>query len=170
MLYPGDTSPPLVTIQKSNVLYLSGVCEDDCDITDVRWFVYEGESGPCQGTAHWKTVGLQLKPGANLITICAYDSAGNVGAHAVFVTNRFGAAGRLWSADWVDGRTLRFWGTVIEVYQGTQATVQTGRGYMSIRGLDVMTMPGSFISFDVVWKLSQEELSAIPSSTKEWKR
>lgn len=98
VIYDGagrDTSAPALTILfppgTSYATYqtgirLSGVASDDTCVTEVRWSDSLGYSGAARGTSYWSTDEIQLREGANTITVRASDAAGNIAWRAVVVT------------------------------------------------------------------------------------
>ena len=66
---------------------LAGVASDDTGVTSVRWSTSLGDSGTAAGTSSW-TVSAPLYPGVNVVTVRAYDAAGNSGWRSITVTRR----------------------------------------------------------------------------------
>jgi hypothetical protein len=91
---PGtDTVPPSLTIlspsstivaAQSATIVFSGVAKDNVGVTAVTWSNSTGGSGNVAGTASW-TATIPLLVGTNIITVRAYDAAGNSGWRAVTV-------------------------------------------------------------------------------------
>jgi Matrixin/Glucodextranase, domain B len=65
----------------------SGTAVDDVGVTVVRWFTSNGSSGTASGTGSWSAE-VPLLVGNNVVTIRAYDGAGNSGWRAVTVVRR----------------------------------------------------------------------------------
>jgi hypothetical protein len=85
-----DTTPPLVTFSgdaaggsittDSPAVTVSGRASDDGGVTRVEWESSSGAGGTASGTASWSISGLALDEGANVITVTAFDEAGNSGS------------------------------------------------------------------------------------------
>jgi hypothetical protein len=92
-----DRTPPTVAITSiaastytttRTSLSLAGVAADNVGVTEVRWNTSTGASGVAAGTMAWTTAEIPLLVGYNVITIRAYDAAGNSGWRAIGVTRR----------------------------------------------------------------------------------
>ena len=68
-------------------IQFSGTAADDVGVTMVRWSTSTGSSGTASGTGNWSTE-VPLLVGNNVVTIRAYDAAGNSGWRAVTVVRR----------------------------------------------------------------------------------
>lgn len=91
-----DTTPPVISIDSPtsessystpwDVVSLGGVATDDQGVTTVTWSnAATTESGSAAGTASW-TAPIPLARGENVITLRAFDSAGNSATDEVTVT------------------------------------------------------------------------------------
>jgi hypothetical protein len=90
-----DATLPTVTIgfptssstfsTSSSTITLTGTASDNIGVTGVNW-VTASSGGPLTGTTSWSAVGLALSPGSNVISIRAYDAAGNMGSGTITVT------------------------------------------------------------------------------------
>ena len=90
-----DTQAPTVTIQSpdpsstvltaESTLSLSGTATDDDGVARVEWSSDQGSSGTATGTSQWSITDLTLAEGTQVITVTAYDPAGNPGAAVVTV-------------------------------------------------------------------------------------
>jgi hypothetical protein len=90
---PTDTTAPVVSIQGptsadavqslSPYVVVSGIASDNAAVTRVEWSNSLGGSGTASGTTAWETAEFVLGFGVNVITIRAYDLAGNVGTDQV---------------------------------------------------------------------------------------
>jgi hypothetical protein len=90
-----DTQPPTVTIVNpapptatvtSSPVTITGTAADNVAVTGVTWAnAATGGSGPASGTTNWTAV-VPLASGSNLITITAYDAAGNSGQATITIT------------------------------------------------------------------------------------
>ncbi|MBP6821781.1 MAG: hypothetical protein KA368_09565 [Acidobacteria bacterium] len=81
----GDTAGPSVVFNAPpptipNPIALSGTATDPGGITVVRWSNNRGGSGTATGTTAWSIPTISLLPGENIITVTAWDSAGNAGS------------------------------------------------------------------------------------------
>ena len=91
-----DTTPPTISITSptsaatylTNVssINLGGTASDNVGVTQVTWSNNRGGSGTASGTTAWSITGIALQSGANLITVVAYDAAGNTNQAALTVT------------------------------------------------------------------------------------
>lgn len=92
---PTDNTPPTLTIISpagTNVattatsVVFSGTASDNAGVAAVTWSSSTGASGTATGTTNWTTAPITLLVGTNMITIHAYDAAGNSAWRAVMVT------------------------------------------------------------------------------------
>jgi hypothetical protein len=90
-----DTERPTVAIvtpssasvsTKSTKITLNGTASDNVGVTSVRWTNSRGGSGTATGTTQWKIASIRLNRGDNLITVTAYDAAGNMATDSVLVS------------------------------------------------------------------------------------
>jgi len=63
---------------------ISGTASDDTGVVAVRWSTSTGNSGICTSTTSWSAV-VPLLVGDNIVTVRAYDAAGNFGWRALTV-------------------------------------------------------------------------------------
>jgi hypothetical protein len=92
----GDTTSPSASISTpttatnysatSSSINVSGTAADNVGVTQVRWASDRGGSGVASGTTSWSVSGISLVSGTNVITITAFDAAGNQGADSLTVT------------------------------------------------------------------------------------
>jgi hypothetical protein len=89
-----DTTPPTLTVASPGgtavstslaSIAFSGTASDNVGVTSVAWSTNMGHSGTASGTASW-SASIPLLVGSNVITIRAYDAAGNSGWRSVVVT------------------------------------------------------------------------------------
>ena len=94
---PDDTTVPSIQITYpfgTNVvtgresIVFRGTASDDVGVVSVRWATNTGYEGAARGTAFWDSGPIPLMRGVNIVTIRAYDAAGNVAWRAVTVTRR----------------------------------------------------------------------------------
>ncbi len=86
---PPDTTPPTIsiTVPTTGALYstnvssinLGGSASDNVGVTQVTWSNNRGGSGSATGITTWSITGIALQSGTNVITVTAYDAAGNTG-------------------------------------------------------------------------------------------
>jgi hypothetical protein len=90
---PADRTPPALAIvipastivsTSSALMTMSGTAADNVGVTSVQWSTSNGDSGRASGTAHWTAV-IPLLVGTNVVTVRAYDAAGNSSWRAVTV-------------------------------------------------------------------------------------
>jgi Matrixin/Bacterial Ig domain len=79
--FPGATS---VSTASATIAF-SGTASDNVGVTSVTWATNLGQSGTASGTANW-SASIPLLVGTNVVTIRAYDAAGNSGWRSVVVT------------------------------------------------------------------------------------
>jgi hypothetical protein len=81
-------APALTIIQTTHVsIDVSGTASDNVAVTSVLWSTSTGSSGQASGTSNW-SAGVPLVVGNNVITIRAYDAAGNSGWRSITVVRR----------------------------------------------------------------------------------
>jgi len=83
ILAPGST---IVSTTSSSIVF-SGTAADNVGVVAVRWVASTGGSGTASGTTAWSATILLLS-GTNVVTIRAYDAAGNSAWRAVTVVRR----------------------------------------------------------------------------------
>ena len=98
-----DITPPTIAITSptsasayntfSSSINLGGTASDNVGVTQVTWSNDGGGSGTASGTTTWSVTGVPLKGGTNVITVTAYDAAGNTGNAALTVTYNLPALG-----------------------------------------------------------------------------
>ena len=91
-----DTTLPEVTITSptSNSTYsteatsvtLGGTASDNVGVTHLTWSNDSGGSGEATGTTDWSTSTITLYSGENVVTITAFDEAGNSGEDSITIT------------------------------------------------------------------------------------
>jgi len=95
----GDNTNPVVTIKsptsgryyriRSSAINLAGTASDNVGVTTVTWVNgANGATGTATGTTNWSITGINLEIGRNIITITAYDEAGNSSSDQILVTRR----------------------------------------------------------------------------------
>ena len=91
-----DTTPPTlriispassITSTDSASIVVSGTAADDVGVTAVRWSTSTGSSGTASGADNWSAE-IPVLVGTNVVTIRAYDAAGNYGWRAITVVLR----------------------------------------------------------------------------------
>jgi hypothetical protein len=91
-----DRTPPTLRIASPSTavanttaatIALGGTATDNVGVTSIRWSTSLGESGNAIGTSSW-TATVPLYPGVNVVTVRAYDAAGNSGWRSITVTRR----------------------------------------------------------------------------------
>ena len=91
-----DTSPPNISLTtptsgtslttSNATVNLSGRAADNTAVTLITWANDRGGIGTASGTTSWAINGIPLQAGLNVISITAYDAAGNVGVATLNVT------------------------------------------------------------------------------------
>ena len=90
-----DTTPPVIAIISPtngqvftfSPVTINGVATDNVAVAIVAWALDQGGGGGMAvGTTNWTVSGLSLRPGTNVITIIAFDGAGNSTSTNVIVT------------------------------------------------------------------------------------
>jgi GH25 family lysozyme M1 (1,4-beta-N-acetylmuramidase) len=93
----GDTTPPTIAITSptsgstystsSSTVDLGGIASDNVGVANVTWSNPQtGGTGTATGTTSWTANSITLADGANVITVTAYDAAGNNSAATLTVT------------------------------------------------------------------------------------
>jgi poly(3-hydroxybutyrate) depolymerase len=97
-----DSTAPVVTITSptSSTTYstaasdiaLAGTATDNLGVTKVKWTNNRGGTGTAKGTYsggtyNWTIPGIDLWSGANILTVTAYDAAGNTSTDVITVTS-----------------------------------------------------------------------------------
>ncbi len=91
---PGDKTPPWLLITnpgstiistKSSTISFQGLATDNVGVSLVTWTSSNGTAGNATGTITWVANGIPLQYGNNVITIRAFDAAGNSAWRAVMV-------------------------------------------------------------------------------------
>ena len=94
---PKDTTPPwlLITYPGSSILSttataisLRGLATDNVRVSSVTWKTSTGASGTATGTITWVAGSIPLLYGNNVVTIRAFDAAGNSNWRSVTVVRR----------------------------------------------------------------------------------
>jgi hypothetical protein len=94
---PADRTAPNVRITNPSaatpsttaaVINLAGTASDNMGVAKVEWATNGGLTGVATGTTSWTISRIPLALGSTVITVRAYDAAGNVGWRAVSVTRR----------------------------------------------------------------------------------
>src|SRR5204862_484287 len=93
----GDRTPPsiLITYPGSSIIAtsasaisLQGFAADNVGVTSVTWKTSIGASGRAIGTMNWVAGSIPLLYGSNVVTIRAFDAAGNSSWRSVTVVRR----------------------------------------------------------------------------------
>jgi hypothetical protein len=66
---------------------ISGAASDNVAVTAVKWTTSTGGSGAAAGTSSWSAT-VPLLMGTNVVTLRAYDAAGNSAWRTVTVVRR----------------------------------------------------------------------------------
>jgi hypothetical protein len=91
-----DTSPPALQVGSpgstivsttASSIAMTGTATDNVAVASVKWSTSGGDSGTASGTGTWSAT-VPLLKGTNVVTIRAYDAAGNSGWRAVTVVKR----------------------------------------------------------------------------------
>jgi hypothetical protein len=91
-----DTTPPTLQVLSPGFTILSttaaaisvsGTAADNVAVSQVKWTTSTGSAGTALGTASW-SASIPLLTGTNVVTIRAYDAAGNSGWRAITVVRR----------------------------------------------------------------------------------
>jgi C1A family cysteine protease len=73
-------------IVSANSLNISGSASDNAGLTEVIWSNDRGGNGRCSGTTSWSASDVTVFNGTNVITVTAYDAAGNTNSDTLTVT------------------------------------------------------------------------------------
>jgi hypothetical protein len=91
-----DTTPPSIAISSpanntvstsSATIAISGTASDNVGVTEVTWQAPWG-SGNATGTTSWSAASIPLLVGNNIITLRAYDAAGNQACQSILVLRK----------------------------------------------------------------------------------
>jgi hypothetical protein len=90
-----DVEPPSVFITSptfapqyvttNGILTLGGVASDNAGVTGIIWTSDQGYGGEVTAAENWLIRDIRLLPGTNIITVTAYDQAGNATSDALEV-------------------------------------------------------------------------------------
>jgi hypothetical protein len=92
----GDTTAPSLQIQSPGftiistsaaAIAISGIASDNVGVTSVKWSTSTGDAGMAAGTVSWSAT-VPLLVGTSVITVRAYDAAGNSAWRAITVVRR----------------------------------------------------------------------------------
>jgi hypothetical protein len=83
ILSPGFT----ILSTTASSIPISGAASDNIAVASVKWTTSTGKSGTAAGTNSW-TITVPLLTGTNVITVRAYDAAGNSGWRSLTVVRR----------------------------------------------------------------------------------
>jgi hypothetical protein len=91
-----DTVPPLLTIVSPSstiissytaTIAISGTASDNVGVASVQWTTSTGSAGVAAGTTSWSAV-IPLLVGDNMVTVRAFDAAGNSSWRAIDVVRQ----------------------------------------------------------------------------------
>jgi hypothetical protein len=114
-----DTTAPTASISTpttgstysttQSTINLTGSAADNRGVAQVRWTNSAGGSGVASGTTSWAMASIPLVAGTNVITVTAYDAAGNRGSDTLTVTRSTTSGGsgtglRVEKLDWNTAR------------------------------------------------------------------
>ena len=95
-----DTGAPTVTISTPTtatthsttefLMAVGGTATDDVGVTAVTWVSDRGGSGTASGTGTWSIAAVDLRGGANTITVTARDASGRTGTDVIVITRTDG--------------------------------------------------------------------------------
>ncbi len=92
----GDTTAPSLQIQSpgftivstsASVITISGIASDNVGVASVKWTNSTGDAGVAAGTVSW-SANVPLLVGTSVITVRAYDAAGNSAWRAITAVRR----------------------------------------------------------------------------------
>lgn len=95
---PGDTTAPVITITVPTAapiyaatvspVIVSGTASDAVGVTSVTWSALYGQSGTATGTTNWTITSpsLSLAMNTQILTVTAWDAAGNKGTDVLNIT------------------------------------------------------------------------------------
>jgi hypothetical protein len=91
-----DVTPPSITIVSPGVsitstssasILVTGTAKDNVAVSEMKWGTSGGASGIASGTGNW-SISVPLLTGTNVITVRAWDAAGNSSWRAITVVRR----------------------------------------------------------------------------------
>lgn len=91
-----DVTPPSIAISSpvasggtynigTATMSVSGTASDNVGVTMIIWDNNRGGGGTANGTTSWSASGIALQSGSNVITVHAYDAAGNTKTTSIIV-------------------------------------------------------------------------------------
>ncbi len=92
-----DTTPPSLAITwpassifatSDATITLFGIASDSIGVVRVSWQSSTGALGDANGTGSWVATAISLLQGNNLITVRAYDAAGNMAWRSLMVVRQ----------------------------------------------------------------------------------
>jgi hypothetical protein len=101
------TSSPVYT-NATSTLNLGGGSDDDVGVTRIAWSNSRGGSGQVSGPLdNWYASGIALYPGTNVLTVTAFDAAGNSGSDRLTVIYQAPRQDQAITFPAIAGRTFR---------------------------------------------------------------
>jgi hypothetical protein len=82
--YPGSS----ITSTTASAISIQGIASDNAGVSSVTWKNSTGGSGYAVGTMTWAARNIPLLNGSNVITIRAFDTAGNTSWRSITVVRR----------------------------------------------------------------------------------
>ena len=93
---PDRTAPSLTIVSPAGTSVatrqastrIAGTAADNTDVAEIRWTTNTGQAGTASGRTSWTIDAVPLAVGNNVITVRAYDTAGNSGWKTIAVTRQ----------------------------------------------------------------------------------
>jgi len=162
-----DTIAPSVTITQptsgdtystsQNPVTLQGTASDNVGVSSVVWENNQGGSGTASGTDNWTANGIFLTEGENVITITAYDIAGNQGAD--ILTINYSMPLGIYISEFGSTANTDYPGTLEDTYIRPNDIVYDGLDHMYTWSWS--NTPPHNVSNTIIMKI---DLSSIPQS------
>jgi hypothetical protein len=159
-----DTTEPATNIAQptsgetystdQNTIALGGIASDNVGVISVTWVNNQGGDATASGTTDWTASNIQLQEGDNVITVSAYDAAGNTGSDTLTVT--YTPPSGTYTDEFGSATSTNHPGTLEDTYINLNTTNCASESL-----LNTYTWPQDQVANAIIMKW---DLSAIPSS------
>jgi hypothetical protein len=154
---PPDTTAPVVSItapttSSTSPVSISGTASDNVGVTQVTWGNDRGGSGVASGTTSWSVPSIALLSGANVVTVTAYDAAGNKGIATLTVN---------YTAPDISAPTITILGPT------TASSYTSARSVETLGGTSSDNLGVTAVTWAVTWP-DNSTTSGFSSGTTNW--
>jgi hypothetical protein len=152
-----DTTLPVVSItapttSSTSPVSISGTASDNVGVTQVTWGNDRGGSGVASGTTSWSVPSIALLSGANVVTVTAYDAAGNKGIATLTVN---------YTAPDISAPTITILGPT------TASSYTSARSVETLGGTSSDNLGVTAVTWAVTWP-DNSTTSGFSSGTTNW--